>query len=492
MKKRIPTMLLTFSLLLGTVTGCGGSHNVDTAPVDSRTVSDTDTAEDSTIDTYVRELAAGTDFGGASFSYIGRDGYDNFPAEEAITGQLLSDALYNRQCDIEELFGIDVVNIITADGSETKDMVIRDVAAGGDSYDLVYGSMLTVGQPLLIRSSIMPVDDFDAVDLSRDWWLSELSDTFSIEGRLYYLTGAIVPNNFRDAYCMAFNKEVAASYGISDLYETVRAGEWTTDRMFEVASAVPANSTGAGAYRYGHPTGYAFIFAGGLHITDFDSDGIPTVSENLPSAFSDLADRISAVFGDDTLTCIQRVSGSTAEDIDEKYGVDDMYDMFRDGRVLFWFDNSDRISDFREDDVEFGILPLPKGEGMSEYRTVGWDSAAVYVPRGTHDTSMTDKVIEAMAALSQKYLKSAFYDKLLKGRSTYDSESRDMIDIIFATKHGDLIESFSGGDMNSRGDFLNLIERAVTDGNDSLASSYRACAKLINANIRQTVKSIGK
>ena len=198
------------------------------------------------------------------------------------------------------------------------------------------------------------------------------------------------------------------------------------------------------------------------------------------------------MFGDDTLTCIQRVSGSTAEDIDEKYGVDDLYDMFRDGRVLFWFDNSDRISDFREDDVEFGILPLPKGEGMSEYRTVGWDSAAVYVPRGAHDTSMADRVIEAMAALSQKYLKSAFYDKLLKGRSTYDSESRDMIDIIFATKHGDLIESFSGGDMNSRGDFLNLIERAVTDGNDSLASSYRACAKLINANIRQTVKSISK
>ena len=495
MKIRILTLMLSLIILLTAVTGCGDGNTLsadNTEATDTSVSAESDTTESETIDSYVKSLAAGTDFGGESFSYIGRDGYDNFPAEEAITGQLLNDALYNRQCELEETFNIDVNNVITEDGDTTKNMVINEVTAGGDSYDLVYGYTMTVGQPLLINNAIMPVDDFEAVDLSQDWWMSDLSETFSIAGNLYYLTGSIVPNNFRDAYCMAFNKDVAENYGISGLYDIVKAGEWTTDKMFEIASAVPANTTGAGAYRYGHPTGYPFIFANGLRITEFDSDGMPSVPDNLPSALSDLVDKISSVFGDDTLTCIQRVKGNNAEDIEDKYGVDDLRDVFRNGSVLFWFDNADRISDFREDDIEFGILPLPKGQGMDDYCTIGWDGGAVFVPRTTKNVTMTDKIIEAMAALSQKYMKPAFYDKLLKGRSTYDEESRDMIDIIFATKHGDLIESFSGGDMNTRGDFLNLIERAITDGNSSLASSYKSCAKLVNLTIRQTVTYISK
>lgn len=499
MKKSLLALLMALVMVLPLFTSCGDKKPAvtgdQTASTDSAvtTSEDPDAVEGAEIDAYVKSLAADVDYNGKTFTFIGREG-DNFPTEEDITGELLSDAVYSRQRSLEEIFGIDWENVITADGDETTEKVNQEVQAGGQSYDLARGCMLTVGQYLLAKNTIMDVSDFEKVDLTRDWWVASINDTYRIKDMLFFLTGPIVTNHFTDTECLLFNKDVAENYNVTGLYDLVKDGEWTFDKMFEVAEAVPSNEAGSGAYRFGSPGGIKWIFANGMNITKFDDDGTPYVDSTLPVELSNLADKLSKVFGDDTLTCVVRNYNSIAENVQDKYGVKDLVDVFINGNVLFWFDATGGVSSLREEDVEFGVLPIPKGDKSQSYRSYAssWAGEAVYVPKTVKDTEMVDTILEAMAALSQKYIKPAFYDKMLKGRSVYDSESREMIDIVFNTKVYDIIDIFSGGDMNSWGDFMRMLENSIMNDSSKLASSYAIEAKLVNLEIKNLIKKLEK
>lgn len=496
-KKRF-ALILALLMLASSLAACTSSDKDDSVDTDEQS---TDAAEldpeIAEIDDYVAAIAAEVNFEGASFTYIGRQG-DNFTENTEETGNLLSDAIYKRQRELEERFGLAWTNVITEDGEDTQNKVIDDTLAGLGSYDLAYGAIVTVGQPLMSSHAIMSVNDFTTLDLSKDWWISTLEQDFSIAGKLYLLTGDIVTNHYNDGGCVLFNKQVAEDFDLPDLYSLVNDGDWTVDRMFEVASAVPAVAGSDGVYRYGfrdhRAVGLDLIFANGMSITSFDENGSPYIADTLSAELSDFADKISRTLGDDTLTCAARVTKSGAEKSEEKYGVENILDLFVDGDILFWLDGTEIISELRERDVEFGILPTPKGSTSLEYRTYAQTGmgGAVYVPKTVKDVQMVDTVLEAMGALSRKYLKPAFYDKMLQGRSTYDAESRDMLDIIMSTKTYDLIEMFAGGDMNHKGDYVDLLDRALKNDSSSLASAYNSNARVVMLTIKKTVTAITK
>lgn len=495
MKKSLLSIILALLVVLPLLVACGSSDSNDSTDEASSTGAvDPETEE---IDQYVAGIAQDANLDGESFTYIGRQS-DNFPVEYEETGNLLSDAVYKRQRDLEEIFGIEWEDVITEHGEDTQQRVIQDTLSDMGAYDLAHGAVLTVGQPLMVSRSIMNVNEFTTLDLGQEWWISTLEETFSINGKLYILTGTIVAEHYSDAGCVLFNKEVAANFNIPDLYQIVKDGEWTVDKMFEISQAVPANTSGTGVYRYGftdhRSVGFDFLFGNGMSITSFDEEGTPMISATLSPELSDFADKMSKVLGDETLVCTTRVTKAGGEDSNEKYGVEDISDLFVDGDILFWLDSTGAVTSFREEEVEFGIVPFPKGDVNMEYRTYAQSGmgSAVYVPRRVKDVTKVDIIVEAMAALSQKHLKPAFYDKMLKGRSTYDSDSREMIDIISSTKTYDLIDIFSGGDMNTRGDYINLIDRAIKNDSSAIASSYSSTAKVTSLKIKRIVNDIAK
>lgn len=498
MKKRILALVLALLLIVPMIVSCGDdgkkkTNNKDTNGETGKPVETVD-AEVSAIDTYLDDITASHKYDGVTFNYIGRTD-DNFPTEEEETGALLSDAVYHRQRELEERFGLDWENIITEDGDHTKDDVIQNVMAGQNAYDLVYGNMITVGQRLVVGNVVMDVSDFETLDLTKEWWVQSLDSTFRICNKLYFLTGPIVVNYYVDTTCILFNKQTAENYNITGLYDLVTNNEWTTDKMFEVASVIPTNETGSGAYRYMSPGGVEWMFSNGMTVLQFDEDNKPFVEPQLSAELSALADKMSAVLGNDTQTVNIKYQHGVNEDPEEKYGVSSLDTLFERGDVLFNFDTTGGISGYRELDVEFGVLPMPMGDkNVGQYHSYAnsWTGGAVYVPKTVKDVEMVDVVVEAMGALSQKHIKPAYYDKLLKGRSTYDIESRGMIDIIFRSKIYDIIDIFSGGDMNQWGDFMDLLDRAIRMDSSSLASAYGVTAKLTNRNIDTIVKRLEK
>ena len=469
-----------------------------TQPVtDSPQTEDPDGAVRDEINAYVKGIAADVNFAGKDFSLITRDDESstNFPKKEEETGIIEEDAVYFRQRDVEESFGINIDYVLTENGEVTADQVINEVTAGGSSYDLVCGSIQTTGQTLLNSSVIKQVDNLEYVDLDREWWVPALRDDYSICGRLFFLTGPIVVQNYQDTCCILFNKKVTAMFGINDedIYDAVRDGKWTIDKMIEIASAIPENPGGTNTWRYLSPTGYAWIFAAGLKITQFDESGAPSVAEALPIEISNLSDKLCPIFSDRSQTA--GTNYKAGEDVMSVYGVETFEELFVDNKALFKFAYTRSAMDMRKFDMSFGIIPMPKAtesqKDYCSYARMGMDSA-VYIPRTVGNIKMTDAITEALGALSQIYVKDAYYEKLLKGQSVFDLESRDMIDIIMKTKVYDLIALYSGADFNQMGMFLQNYEDAFTIDNTNLVSGYKSNAKVCNFSAKQLVKAVNK
>ena len=125
MKRSLLALLMALVMVLPLFTSCGekngNKNNVGTSTSGSTdaVTEDPDAADNAKIDSYVKNLASGVDYNGQTFTYIGRED-DNFPTEEDVTGELLSDAVYSRQSSLEEIFGIDWQNVITENGDETN------------------------------------------------------------------------------------------------------------------------------------------------------------------------------------------------------------------------------------------------------------------------------------------------------------------------------------------------------------------------------------
>ncbi len=473
-----------------------GSKGTDTQPATTEAATeDPDDEEKNEITAYVGEIAADVDFSGRDFTLITRvdEASTNYPKKEEETGIIEEDAVYFRQRDVEELFGINIDYVLPENGEVVGDQVINEVTAGGSSYDLVCGSIQTTGQMLLNSSVIKEVDNLDYVDLDREWWVPALREDYSICGRLFFLTGPIVVQNYQDTSCILFNKKVTEMFDIkdSDIYDAVKEGKWTIDRMIEIASVIPENPDFTGTWRYISPTGYAWIFAAGMKITQFDEEGKPSVADALPIEISNLSDKLCPIFSNKSETAATNYKAN--ESAESVFGVEELDDLFIDNRALFKFAYTRSAMDLRKYDVSFGIIPMPKAtesqKDYCSYARMGMDSA-VYIPRTVSNLKMTDAVTESLGALSQIYVKDAYYEKLLKGQIVFDLESLEMIDILMRTKVYDLIALYSGADFNQMGMFLQNYEDSFTIDNTNLVSGYKSNARICNFSAKQLVKAV--
>ncbi len=504
MIKKLIALLLVLLMVVPMAVACGDNKkdngNETETETDGELSVDIDEKDPliSVIDEHIEELSSQFSFKGETFTWIGPR---NFLAPETNeeTGIVTDDAMYYRQRDIEDAFGLTWENYSPEGDSEDGtspaiEAIKQDVLAGTGAYDVAYGFNMHT-QVLLINNCLMNLTDFTTVDLEREWWLKDLKETLSIGGELYFLTGPIVSSYYQDAMSVLFNKQVADDYGITGLYDLVKSGEWTFDKMFEVASAIPPNANGSGAYRYADPDGMSTLIAQGYSIAQFDADGNPYILDALPTDIVNLADKFCTVYSDDTQTVHTKgsISGNH-ENFEEKYGYKDYVEMFADEKVLFLFIPTDEATYLRTHDVKFGILPMPKKDTVQEnYISYGTSRSAfnVFVPKSVKNTQMCDVVLEAMAALGYKYFKSTYYDNMLKSRSTYDYDSKDMVDIIFATKKYDLINVIDkGASVNGDGQMVTLFNSMIEESSEGFVSRFFINSKMVNSNIKQILANI--
>jgi len=162
-------------------------------------------------------------------------------------------------------------------------------------------------------------------------------------------------------WCIYFNKQYVSEAGVSDLYQVVRDGDWTWDYYLELAEKLTLDKDkdgttdiyGNGTFAYGSE-----VFTNGGYIVSEKSDGTYEVTLDDPLCIEALQ------FTQDLVT-----GGSTSP-----LGYGDVHRAFNEGKVaMVWgeqWNTSAGDLNFQTTDIEYGLLPMPKGPDIDHYVNV--------------------------------------------------------------------------------------------------------------------------
>ena len=144
------------------------------------------------------------------------------------------------------------------------------------------------------------------------------------------------------------------------------------------------------------------------------------------------------------------------------------------------------IEGLRGMETDFGILPFPKyDENQANYLSLvnAYIGSALSVP-ATANPEESGAVLEAMAYESRYTLQPAYYDVMLKNKVSRDSDSEDMLKIIFGNMTYDIGGIFAFGGIDNE-----LMYHTMKYGR-AMASFYEKNAGKAQADIDKLVKAI--
>ena len=467
--------------------GCAGQSAETEVNTGSDTQPDTqNTAEETTTEPEVSDDLPETNYKGRTIRVLVVDrGQSDFYTEDHETGETIHDAVFTRNNNVSERFGVKFEGIVeTEDGASAK--LSNSVKAGSDEYDICFLHMVN-GATNAMNNDVLPFDELPYVDLSKPWWDKSVSDGFSIKGHLMMINGDISPFSFGTTACLLFNKNLFEKNDFESPYQLVREGKWTLDKVNELTKDFSQDNDGDGkitadgsdqfgltAWFLGLP--YAFYYGSGGMLIQKDDDDVPYFEAqverdtNIYNKIYDIVITNNANYE----TQLWNLPG----------------DIFNSGRALMFTGCLNDTTRFRDMNDDFGILPIPKyDESQKEYRSyVDGSSAMICVPATVKpaDRECISIILEALASESYKIVTPAFVEKMLKRKVTRDSDSADMIDYVVRNRVFDMGYVFM---YNAIGSY---VRELLISGKKDVASSLKKHEKSTIQKCKQIVKAFEK
>ncbi len=413
--KRILSALLALASLAAA--SCGGE-----APSSS----DSTAAPDETTAAVVDPLPE-RDFEGYEFTFLNGNVVSWFTISTVVpeeqNGETINDAIFTRNSKVEERYNINLVEV--ASGSAQADYE-KSVAADDKAFDVALLRM-EWAMPIVLQNAAVNWNDIPHLDLDADWWVQGSIEAMSLMNNIYFGVSLFDTTHFDSVRAMFFNKRLIADLQLENPYELVNSGKWTFAKLHEMGLAAAQDLNGNSEWdkddRYGI-TGTSNICGntlmcgfGSVLSIGKDKDDLPTFDLDNEKSIEQML-TVSKAFG-------------AGDGFLGKYYNDGI---FQEGRSLFLCELIYGANAMRDMEDDFGIIPAPKyDESQEEYINLGGSPFFMTVPITNDDLDRTGAVMEALAYDSQELVDVAFYDIVLKGKSSRDNESAAMLDLIFST-----------------------------------------------------------
>lgn len=497
MKKSQLTAAVLLTVLALNTAACG---DTETAPQNTVSVQTTQAVTEETIDPndpYAARLAVSAnlpedlDFGGASFRTIVNDTSDGnvMPKDiymESTNGDIVDDTIFARNAYVEDHLNVIIEPSEVRSPADTASMVKKAVSAGDDAYDIVLQHMIQMGGNAL-SGIFLNWYDIPYMDFSHEWYPQYSIKDLTIDGVMFLTMSDIMISSIHNTYCMYYNKDIAASNDIEDIYEVVREGKWTLDKLKELSKPIYRDINGDGTRdaddQYGYATSIGsnvvtFFWAFNVPLIEASRDGIKLVANN--SKAVETVSRLNDFFYN---------SGSVY--IAAAYT--DFIQQFNEGKVLFIPRCIGETLTFFRETENYGIIPFPKFDENQEayYTMLDGCSPTIGVPKTANQKELIGAVMEMMGEYSYKYLFPAYYDVALKVKGTRDENSIEMLDLIMAGRVVDftfVYDNFKGFSFtlqdllkpNSKQDFASYYakkEKSVQKHYDAVLDAFLEAAE---------------
>ena len=383
-------------------------------------------------------------FSGETFTVLCRE--DNawgqylheIAADEDAT-ELVNEKVYKRNLEVEERFDLEKFEAYAIPGQwavngDFINTFKNSILANSGSFDLIMSQQAYMADMSLVDLfynfyEVPYVKD----NMDAEHYYQDIIDEVTIDGKLMYMVGDYSLTYWESLYVLYFNKTMAENRNVGDLYQMVRDGEWTFDKMTEMCKGAWTDLNGDVWPDEGDSFGYiteipnttdAFWDLFDIRITSKDENGNITIDVDQAKMVNVLEKVVEFKKTDDTH--FQQTDSSQTEDSN----VCDK--IFREGRALFYPATLDRAQDFRGMETDFGIIPYPKWDAnQDKYYTRAQDGYSVaVVPIDVPNLQMTGAVFDVLSAISNETVIPAYYDMALRDKYARDDESGEMLDII--------------------------------------------------------------
>ena len=453
---------------------CGSTDNTEPdSTTDGSTSDDSTTATDSADTTVAIDELEVRDLGDRDVNILLRSEWDyEFMVDEE-SGDTVSDAIYKRNTAVEDSYNCNL-NFIDfagdwANHDNFTNIIHNSVLAGDGAYDFIagYQAVLTLN---IQNGDLMNLYEVPHLELDAPWWTEAGIEELTFNGRCYQVGGDIAVSLLEGINCMFYNKRLAEDFSVPDLYELVRAGEWTHDKMLEVSRDIylDVNSDGL----KGTEDRFGFISQGTYIRTYVVAYDTPTISDEGDIIWNT----------EHTINVIEKLVDCFASpDVYETKDNAESEKLFSEGRALLMNCTLGTASKLRSMDDDFGIIPYPKfDENQENYMTTtANDVSMICVPVTAPDPEVSGLIIEALCRESHDTVAPAFYEVALKSKYTRDENSAEMIDLIRESLTFDFGWISSMATIVSGAQYQLMVEA----GNKDFASWYAANEAEIQAGI---------
>jgi hypothetical protein len=230
MNNNVIVLFLATALILPSFTSCASDKNNDETKVEQTT---TTTSESVSTEPVV--VVPDEKYDGYEFRILGVDAAAGAKSDEIFaeseTGDILNDAVYNRNRIVEEKFDIKIKKI-SASFSSIADNLSKSVMGGEDAYDAVLQTTGAIATAIS-NNYLTEIVDLPYIDINNPWWNTALIKSSEVSGKAYMLLGDISYSWKDYTWALCFNKRLYAENKLTEPYAMVREGKWTMDVLEE-------------------------------------------------------------------------------------------------------------------------------------------------------------------------------------------------------------------------------------------------------------------
>ena len=446
------------------------------------------------------DLPADLKLGGLTVTFLSRGREQNaheITAEE-MNGEVVNDAVFNREIAVEERLECNIENIATGTdghGNELLTMVSTSVAASDGAYDILANSNWSTANtyPTGYYLNLYNVEN---LNLEKEYWAQHLIDSTEINGSLFGATGSLGLYMYQSIFAVFFNRNLCEQYGIqpADIYSTVFEGGWTLDKMIELTKDVYTDKDGNGIADENDVYGYGLQVSSStdgywsscqIRMTSRDSEGVlklDTDVEKLVSVVERLQD-----FAYNQKGVIRLVEGTGFTD-----GVY-LPEAFAKDQLLFMNDwiYSTGTGVFRDMESDYGIIPYPKyDEQQDDYYSYIHDQFTTFSILCTvADPASVGAVMEAMASDSHNRVIPAYYETALSQKYARDQDSVTSLQTIFKNAYLDSGWVYS---LNMNSYPQGVLREPVWRNTTTTVTYVARMGKMAEKSIEKIMKSFDK
>ena len=413
----------------------------------------------------------------------------------------LKDAIQTRNDLVEEKFGVQIAEVRT-EGYGDMMTKLRDNAMSGISlYDIVMPYMGDAAK-FALEGSLIDLRTLENVHLDCDYYDQGSVQDLSINHKNYFVTGDLSLLCYDVTHALVFNKDTVTDHGLENPYDLVKNKKWTIDKLWEMAKKVTADTDGEAGMSYTDTYGFivnknfvsSMFIGSGQRFSLKDENDEPTIAVYNEQAVK-VFDKIFRLVNDDTASGqIDNMNGGFGHSaqVAGKTVWDAAREATANKRTLFHSVSLSGILALGEYDCSFGVLPTPMFDDSQERyycRVSTLYASCAGIPINVKNIEMSSVIMDAMFQASTDTVKDAYINTIMKERKIQDTESEEMMDIIFASRVYDFGSVFNWGgasefDVNSITGFMNEI---AFSGTNTFVSRWDEIQDVVKSAMNETI-----